>query len=194
MPAKLNNAVIAARFQEFNAQLHLESDRGSVIVAAALLDDALKEVLAAYMLPAVEGDDELLEGPHAPLGSFSARIDCAYRTGLIRMEVRKTLHLIRKIRNAFAHRSEMATFDSQSVRDRLRQIYALNSDMMSAMWNGIRESEEALRSTGVPSSTLESDGLVGLIGWRGVFDLLASTAAAGLIAVAEIVEPIQPLD
>jgi hypothetical protein len=53
----------------------------------------------------------------APLSSFSAKIEMAYALGIIANELRLTLHLIREIRNKFAHEIEALTFDHHEVAE-----------------------------------------------------------------------------
>src|SRR5262249_32748525 len=57
-----------------------------------------------------------------PLATFSARIDMAYLLGLIPDNVRRELHLIRKIRNDFAHSSENLDFNNEAIANRCREL------------------------------------------------------------------------
>jgi len=103
-------------------QLANESDRGALIVSAALLDDALLNMLKAKFCPSLEREDELFEGIYAPLGTFAAKIDLAYRVGLFNAEFRKVLHLMRKLRNDFAHSVHKVDFSDPTVQSRLREL------------------------------------------------------------------------
>lgn len=47
-----------------------------------------------------------------------------YRLGLISAEVTRALHLIRKIRNSFAHEVSGCKLDSGAHRDRIRELAA----------------------------------------------------------------------
>ena len=73
--------------------------RGTVIVAAAIIDEALEQLLKARLAPSNGRDDELFDAPYAPLSSFSAKIDFAYRVSVLVAEVKATFHLLRKLRN-----------------------------------------------------------------------------------------------
>ena len=88
----------AKYFHHICEQLRIESERGSAIVGAAFIDEALEEILKAILIVSAEKDDELFNGSHPPLGSFSAKTDVAYRIGLISPKFRKSLHIIRNIR------------------------------------------------------------------------------------------------
>lgn len=96
-----------------------ESDRACVILSATLLDTALEALLRARLVPNATGTDSLLDGSNAPLASFSARIDAAYRLGLISAQFARDLHIVRRIRNDFAHNISGCTFGDTSVRDRV---------------------------------------------------------------------------
>jgi len=65
------------RFAEHLRMLRTESDRAALIIAAAMLDELLSELLRSRLVPSASRDDSLFDGPNAPFSSFSARIDIA---------------------------------------------------------------------------------------------------------------------
>src|SRR5689334_5106314 len=79
-----------------------QSDRGTVLIASAWIDDSLRELLRAHFRPDHASLQQVLEGT-GPLATFSSRIQVAYLLDLIEETARKDLDLIRKIRNLFAH-------------------------------------------------------------------------------------------
>src|SRR4030095_2428853 len=91
---------VVDRVVAFRDNFNRESDRACVILVAARLDQPLYQLLAATLLPAPTREDSLLEGDRA-LASFSARIDAAFRLGLIDAEFCRALHIVRRIRNEF---------------------------------------------------------------------------------------------
>lgn len=99
-----------------------ESDRASVILAAALLDSALEILLKARLVPSATANDSLMDGAYAPVSNYSARIDLAYRMGLISAKFARDLHLVRKIRNNFAHNISGASFEDSGVRSRVQEL------------------------------------------------------------------------
>ncbi|WP_232080757.1 hypothetical protein [Variovorax sp. SRS16] len=103
-------------------ELNGESPRGMVLVAAAMLDDALRELLLASLVPNPSGSDTLFDGANAPLSTFSARIDAAYRLGLISGNFCRDIHIIRRIRNDVAHQPSGFTFDDPSPRSRIEAL------------------------------------------------------------------------
>ncbi len=99
-----------------------ESDRGCVLSATAFLENELGRLLKSVLVQ----DDKLLkvlfEG-YGPLATFSARIDLAYGLGYIAPLQRRDLHLIRKIRNIFAHRTGEVTFDDDDISSRCLELH-----------------------------------------------------------------------
>lgn len=110
----------------FDASIRKESTRAKVVLAACYMDELLHQLLALVLKPSDKKKDLLLDGPQAPLGTYSAKIELAYRLGLIPEDTRKSLHLVRKIRNEFAHNLDNCSFDSTAIRDWNRQLHELN--------------------------------------------------------------------
>lgn len=80
------------------------SDRSCVIVAASYIDELLGHLLRYFLTsPSSEKEDKELFSGYGPLSSFSSKIVLSYRLGLISNYEYKTLQIIRKIRNSFAH-------------------------------------------------------------------------------------------
>jgi hypothetical protein len=98
-----------------------ESDRAAVVLGAAKLDYSLYQLLQQFLKPNEAGRDELLDGD-GPLSTFSAKINLCHRLGLIHIDVARLLHLIRKIRNEFAHEVNTGTLDSSPHKDRIKQL------------------------------------------------------------------------
>ncbi len=103
-----------------NQQLRDETDRGAALVGVAFLDELLGRLLKSRMLDGKTSED-LFEGSN-PLASFSARVDVAYCLGWIGPETCHELHLMRKIRNAFAHVHTPVTFSSDAIQNRCRAL------------------------------------------------------------------------
>lgn len=120
-------------FQEFKK----ESDRAAVIMVAALIDEALTALLKNYFVSITSADDGLFENPTSPLSTFSAKIDICYRMGLISVKLSQDIHLIRKIRNSFAHDIYGCNFESWSVKTKI--------DMLRKNLSGLEQDEEGSR-------------------------------------------------
>lgn len=108
--------------------LQSESQRGGVLLGAAMLDDCLLKLLKGFMVDSAAHEVErLLEGGlSAPLGSFSARTLIAYCLGLISEDEFKDIEIIRDIRNKFAHNLLEISFDNQSIQDKCKNLTASN--------------------------------------------------------------------
>ena len=85
--------------EEFWSYLENETPRGKVIVVAAYLDEKLGELL----------------GQTQP-NSFYSRINDAAATGLLTQNEHDDLHVIRGLRNSFAHDLKAKDFDSNKAR------------------------------------------------------------------------------
>lgn len=104
-----------------NNEFKGESDRACVILAAAMLDSALRNLLQTKFTPC-PSSDMLFDGANAPLSTFSSRIDMSYRLGLLSARFCRDLHLVRKIRNDFAHNVTGCAFTDSGVRDRVQAL------------------------------------------------------------------------
>jgi DNA-binding MltR family transcriptional regulator len=100
-----------------------QSDRGSALVAAAWVDDALEFYLRSYFRPNKKSADRVLQ-PEGPLGTFSARISVAYLLRLISRDARDDMEIIRRIRNDFAHVRLQIRFSDQNIKDRCKRLNA----------------------------------------------------------------------
>jgi DNA-binding MltR family transcriptional regulator len=105
-----------------------ESDRGSILLAAAYLDYLLADLLASIMIGTKDDLDALLRMPTSPLGTFSSRIRLTYSLGLISADESKDLHNIREIRNKFAHRLFGLSFATDSIKDRCKNLIGAKID------------------------------------------------------------------
>ena len=104
--------------REFNQ----ESDRAAAIVATAMLEESLKVLLRKRLGEPCSPREDILEGDQAPLQSFSAKINAAVQLGAISAHMARDLHLIRRIRNDFAHHPLNLTFESERIRNRVRAL------------------------------------------------------------------------
>lgn len=100
----------------FLAELSRESDRGKVLIATGFIEQQLRNVLAAFMVDGIDAAN-LLDGGSAPLGTLSARTAACHALGLISGDENHDLGLIRKIRNEFAHKTQVS-FDTPAIRSR----------------------------------------------------------------------------
>jgi mannitol operon repressor len=97
-----------------------ESDRGTVLVYATMLDEQLKKAIDAFLVDH-SAITRLTEGFNAPIGTFSTRTLLAFGLGLISEREYNELEMIRKIRNEFAHSITMS-FERSTVSSRCKLL------------------------------------------------------------------------
>ena len=106
----------------FLDELKSQTDRGAAVIAAAVLDELFQMLLLARLTQiGNERKEALFDKIGAPLSSFSAKIELAFALGIISNEARLAAHLIRDVRNKFAHRIEQLTFDHSEVTELLQK-------------------------------------------------------------------------
>jgi DNA-binding MltR family transcriptional regulator len=116
-------------FQDFRTSLIHESDRGSVLMAAAFIEDKLTCLLESYFIENKKVCKQLLKGNGA-LATFSSKIDLTFLLGLISKNIFNDLHILRKIRNDFAHTASNISFETPSIRDRTKALSTLSKEML----------------------------------------------------------------
>ncbi len=102
-----------------------ETDRGIVILLTAELDMLLGKILEKALLPKSGCTEDIL-GSGYSLGNFSARIELVYRLGFISEITAHDLHIIRKIRNCFAHGSHKVNLDSEEPKKLIEKAQLIN--------------------------------------------------------------------
>lgn len=108
-------------FEIFVSEFRNESDRAAVILGASKIDSLLSMMLDKFLLPCPNSTDNLLSN-NGPLATFSSKIDMCYRLGLIDSHFCRNIHLVRRIRNSFAHEVYGAKLNSGSHRDRVKSL------------------------------------------------------------------------
>lgn len=102
-----------------------ESDRGCVIVGAAILEQYLVDDITSefrrnglssrYIQSSFDGN--------GPLATLSSKILIARGFGLIDDNILHDLMLVRKLRNEFAHSPSSASFDDASVKAKIKSLF-----------------------------------------------------------------------
>jgi len=92
-----------------------ETDRAAALLGAAYIDNYLADMFRVRLHADSQGR---LFGRGGPLSSFASKIDLAYGLGWLSVDVWTDLHVIRKIRNDFAHNPDhMLSFATKSNND-----------------------------------------------------------------------------
>jgi DNA-binding MltR family transcriptional regulator len=88
---------------------------GIALVLSSLLDDVFGRALRAAMLHLSSSVlNELLTG-YGPLRTFSAKIHIAHGMKLVTAQHCRDAHLVRKVRNEFAHKAKRLDFTSAEI-------------------------------------------------------------------------------
>lgn len=104
-----------------------QTDRGVAIVGAAWVEEAMTTALESFLHSDPKSWNKLFTAD-GPVSNFSAKIDLCSLLGMINATIKSDLHIVRSIRNEFAHqivhRSEYTklTFGSPHISDRCRAI------------------------------------------------------------------------
>lgn len=110
------------RVNIFHAEFEKESDRAAVILSIAMLEQTLETLLKTRLVSISSSEDPFIEGQNAPISTFSAKINLAYRIGLISPQFSRDLHILRKIRNEFAHNVSHCNFENTIVQNRIIEL------------------------------------------------------------------------
>ena len=145
--------------KEFVSLLNGESDRGLVLVGSSHLDGVLKDILKIYLREPRTTNDTLFSHQGA-LGSFSNRIEMAYRLGLIDRDFAYVLDRVRKSRNDMAHYIENFSLNASPHVDYVQDAIAVmkGSQFFEAIIEAYRtqttELRKALETSGLPVEDL----------------------------------------
>jgi len=104
-----------------------ESDRGAVIVGAAILDDDVTQLLrAVFEVNKISNKqmDKMFD-LSGPLSSFGSKTLMAYGFGLISKPVFEDLNRIRSLRNDFAHSSVTVDFLSDDIVESVMSLHCV---------------------------------------------------------------------
>ena len=184
------NAAMADTFLKVSDQLLAETERGSVVLAFAWMDEELTRILRRHFLPTraeSEKADELF-GVGRPVGDAATKIDVAFRLNLINAATRESLHLARRLRNDFAHLSTSLTFETDSVKDRVKNLFRLQEEVLGAIWSVTSTVPELRAMVQAHEGKEPVSALLDQFGAKRLFAMTAGTIVAGLVMItSEIV-------
>ena len=83
---------------------------------AAFLEDFLTDAIRTRLLHDESVLDQFLSGM-GPLATFSAKIEIAYLLRIATIECKQAMHIVRHVRNEFAHNPEPITFRTPRIKD-----------------------------------------------------------------------------
>jgi len=98
-------------------EIENSNNRTTAIVGAGLIENNLAIAILCRFRELTDGQQkELCDKENSALGTFSRKIQIGFAMGLFEQRVKDDLNAIRRIRNAFAHRIEVRSFDHDEVR------------------------------------------------------------------------------
>ncbi len=109
-----------ADYQSMVVMFQNESDRGAAVLADSYVENHLGLHLRSKMID--RSVAERIFSPDGALSTFAQRIDFAHAFGLLSKTQCTDLHLIKKIRNHFAHHPKEASFNEKPVTDWVRNL------------------------------------------------------------------------
>lgn len=108
---------------EANRENASGTERGLVLVWAAMLDEMLCRLLERFLVEDKVAQGVLRGGPGDPLTSFTSRTKVAFSLGLIARDEMQAIDKVRTIRNDFAHKVGISLED-QSFRSKCEDLYS----------------------------------------------------------------------
>lgn len=116
-----------AHTQTLFRELEGQSDRGAAIVGVALVEDTITTALYSYLGSHPKAWKRLFHGS-APMANFGAKIDLCRLLGLMSDHIYSDLHIMRGIRNQFAHQVmheadlSQLTFTTPHIKDKCMSL------------------------------------------------------------------------
>ena len=118
-----NSPEARQRMMALVEEMAQQTDRGAAIIATAWVEEAISAAIESFLQSETKAWQRLFDG-NGPLATLSAKIDLARLLGLTTETIRSDLHIIRDIRNEFAHQiahkteHTKLTFSSNHIRDK----------------------------------------------------------------------------
>jgi DNA-binding MltR family transcriptional regulator len=97
-------------------EIEKHSDRGAALIAGALLEERLLKSIKKSLQQRNEAIEGKMFKGSGPLATFAAKIDLGLLLGIYKESTHKGLHIIRRIRNEFAHDPKPLSFRSQKIK------------------------------------------------------------------------------
>jgi len=131
-----------------------------------MVEKTLESYITRRLRPkaSVRGDELMSRSAESPIGTFSAKINLAFRLGLFPENERDIYHQLRELRNVCAHNIDQQHFEAQRFKDRTKNIIGLSEPL----WEALRS---AFARNGGGDKSLETvEEFVEHLGWRRSFE------------------------
>lgn len=172
-----------AWFPKLVDSFKVESDRGVVLVVSTMMEVELDKHIEKRLIPPPKAEADIVS---RSIKNFAAKIDFAYRIGIITGREHSVYHQLRKLRNICAHEIDEQNFDKPLFQQRMKNIV----DSSDFLWSTLA----ALALDESSGKKINSSGeLVSKLGWRLSFELFfALVIVHKRVSIARVV-PIMPL-
>lgn len=181
---------MANGFKAVVESLKQESERGTIVLAAAWLDESLTKIISKYLKPITASKETLLKAGQ-PLGDFGTKILLADRLNLVHPSLISSLSLCRKLRNEFAHLSSDLSFNTPHVKDRVDLLFHLNEDLLTTMGSTLVEAGMIIDMKN-PESISAKD-MLGAFGPKQLFHYTCGLINSALAVIEYDIEPSKPM-
>lgn len=116
-------------------ELENQSDRGVAIVAVAWIEEALVAAIHSFVEKNKAAWDRLFR-KSGPMSSLSAKIDLARLLAMTSDAIHSDLHILREIRNEFAHsvldkENAALSFQTRHIRDKCLALKCVAHEQLS---------------------------------------------------------------
>lgn len=124
-----------ARSVPLVAELESQSDRGVAIVGVAWIEEALVAAIRAFLEKNTAAWDRLFR-KSGPMSSLSAKIDLARLLAMTSDAIHSDLHILREIRNEFAHAvldkdNTALSFQTPRIKDKCLALKCVRHENLS---------------------------------------------------------------
>lgn len=147
---------LSSEAYDFTVTTIQDKHKAIVLSAAARLDVILEKILKKLMQPCSGNADNLFD-TERPLSSFSAKINLAYRLGVIDSNFEHALQMVRKIRNRFAHSKTVLNLSSSPYKDWVNELVRdvkKDGNSFDSMAEGLKEANYSSDLTDFASAVI----------------------------------------
>lgn len=131
----LNQPITANAPEDHIKHLMGESDRATIILHGALLEEMIVSRLSDLM-PSINGEErQRLFNYEGPLGSFSNRIRMAQALGIFDRATKKKCEIIKELRNTCAHCHSQVTFQTPEIQGAIAALFGKTAEDFSDWTN-----------------------------------------------------------
>ncbi len=123
-----------------------ESDAGLVVLSTSYVDSCFTDAFKKNLINLTSDAEDVLFGGTGPFATFSAKIRTAHALGWISRSVSNDLHILRRIRNTFAHDPYKTSLDHSDIARQIRNMPSREIAVLNAYREKGHEIKLSLRT------------------------------------------------